>query len=403
MARYLFYSHDSFGLGHLRRTLALTASVTARDPESMCLVVTGSTVATSYRLPDRVDTVKLPAITKDDDGHYGALRLPMRFSQVRAIRASLARAAAATFAPDVAVVDKAPFGARRELVAMLEMLKARGDCRLVLGLREIEDSPDVVRKEWGGGRLREQIERYYDCVFVYGPQGRAAALQHGDARRLSVPVIHVGYVAGPPAAQPPPDLRPGYLLVTVGGGADGLTVLTTFLEAVRVDPLDREAVIVTGPLLRDTDLRRVIDLAAGLPVRVEEFRPDMESVIAGASAVVAMAGYNTVTELLAARKRMLLVPRVRPREEQLLRARELATAGLAQMVHPDELTPSRMRDALRRVLSRPEPDVGAVDSDGAARAATILVDLAHRTPAARFRPRTEIPRIALPGGRVTVR
>jgi predicted glycosyltransferase len=378
MARFMFYSHDSFGLGHLRRTLALASAVTELDPAANSLILTGSTVASSYRLPPRVDTVKLPAVTKKG-ADYRPLRLAGDFGAVHAVRSEVARAAAHAFRPDVAVVDKSPLGLRAELRPTLRLLRHEGGCRLVLGLRDVDDSPDKVRGEWMGNGLRAQIQRYYDQILVYGPDDVAEdALSCLGWNDIGPPIEHVGYVAPPIPDRAPPGLPGEYLLVTVGGGGDGFRILTTFLEAIRRAPLPCPAVIVTGPLMDDAEARTVDDLSVGLPVQVEEFRPDMEAVIGAARAVVAMAGYNTVAELMEARKPCLLVPRVEPREEQLVRARGLAAAGLASMVHPGSLDPSILRAALDGLLARPAPRPERSWRNGAARSAEILVDLARR-------------------------
>src|SRR6185312_2157862 len=112
----------------------------------------------------------------------------------------------------------------------------------------------------------------------------------------------VGYV-GRPAESGPVRAMPGdYLLVTAGGGADGCPLLSTVLESLALRPLGLPALLVAGPLMPEADVARLRRLAAGVDARVALFRPDMDAVIAGARAVVSMAGYNTVAELLRARR-----------------------------------------------------------------------------------------------------
>jgi predicted glycosyltransferase len=76
----------------------------------------------------------------------------------------------------------------------------------------------------------------------------------------------------------------------------------------------------------------------------------MASLINAADVVVAMGGYNTVCEILTMRKRALLVPRVRPGQEQCIRAERMAALGLLRMLHPDQLTPATLMSALRAEL-----------------------------------------------------
>ena len=66
--RVLFYSHDSFGLGHIRRTLSLCEAVQRRYERASLLVLTGSSAVSSLPMPAGVDWVKLPGVTKVDDG-----------------------------------------------------------------------------------------------------------------------------------------------------------------------------------------------------------------------------------------------------------------------------------------------------------------------------------------------
>src|SRR2546426_11880867 len=78
--RFLFYCHDSFGLGHFRRTLSLAEYCTATLPGAEVLIVTGSSMAQAFGLPPRVDFIKLPTVTKLRDGTYTARSLDMEFA-----------------------------------------------------------------------------------------------------------------------------------------------------------------------------------------------------------------------------------------------------------------------------------------------------------------------------------
>src|SRR5947209_6763044 len=106
--------------------------------------------------------------------------------------------------------------------------------------------------------------------------------------------------------------------------------------------------------------------ARGLDVRVESSRYDMDAMLAGARAVVAMAGYCTVAEILASGKPALLVPRSFPREEQLNRARLWSRSGHVEMLEPQELSPVRLGKEIERLLHRPvlpaRPLTGADDA-----------------------------------------
>jgi predicted glycosyltransferase len=132
--------------------------------------------------------------------------------------------------------------------------------------------------------------------------------------------------------------------------------------------------VVTGPLMDDGAKREIEHLARGLRVRVMEFRPDMDRLIKWAGAVVSMGGYNTTVELLAARKSALIVPRVEPRVEQLIRAERLADLGLVEMIHPNDLTPRLVRSKVEELLTRDPVSASPVDVDlsGTSRAVDLV-------------------------------
>lgn len=389
-ARFLFYTNECVGLGHLRRTLNLAEAVTELDPESSALVITGSSAALGEERHGRIDIVKLPELSRDSDGDLHAARLGMETGHLHDLRAHLAFAAAETFAPCVVVVDKTPLGLNDELVPTLEALRAKRT-KIVLGLRDIEDAPDVVRDRWFRENLREPINRLYDGVLVYGPQSAATdALACMEWDDLDLPVHHVGYVGRPMPKQGAADLAPGYLLVTAGGGVDGFPVFDAVLSALEHRPIEHRTILVTGPLMPALERDELARRAAGLGVQLFEFRADMPAVIAGARAVVTMAGYNTVSEVIRAGKPTLLLPRTGPSQEQLVRARALAATGAAAMLHPAEATPARTAAAITELFTRTAPQVDAALHDGARAAAEILCafadEVASVVPTPRFAP-----------------
>lgn len=374
--RFLFFTNECVGLGHLRRTVSLAHGLAELDEGATSLIVTGAPLAPAERLPTRVDTVKLPQLGRDARGAHRAHRLDVELERVRSLRAQLALAAAETFQPDVAIVDKTPRGLGGELVPALEALR-RDSCRIVLGLRDVEDGREAVRRLWDDS-MREAVLRYYDAILVYGPPSTPDALEALGWRDLPLPVHHVGYVGRSVASTRPDDLPDDYLLATAGGGADGFRLLATMLEAAALAPLGLPLVVVAGPMMPPAQVERLRALARDVDADVTVFRGDMDAVVARATAVVSMAGYNTVSELLRAGKRALLVPRTHPSEEQLLRAQIVAGAGLANMLRPEELTARRLRDALEVILSSRPPAVDEALYLGTARAADLLVELAWR-------------------------
>jgi predicted glycosyltransferase len=166
------------------------------------------------------------------------------------------------------------------------------------------------------------------------------------------------------------------VVVTAGGGGDGFEIFKTYLEALPHSDTLRGAhsVLVTGPLMA-RGKRELLHHAAGDPnLTLIEFTPDLVSYLAAADLAISMAGYNTVCEILAQGTRSLLVPRTRPRTEQLLRAERLAARGLARMLHPDELSPSRLIAEVESALGW-TPRCPAFALDGLDRTTAALAEL----------------------------
>jgi predicted glycosyltransferase len=371
--RFLFYCHDTFGLGHFRRTLSLAKHFTTTLPDAEALIVTGSPLAHAFELPPRVDYIKLPAVTKRSDGTYAGHSLTLEFTVLRDLRAALLRETAQAYHPDVFLVDHDPLGLKREALPTLTFLRTtRPTCLCVLGLRDILDARHLVRHSWTQEGVYSILEQFYHLILVYGAQEffdivTEYALSPAVAQR----VRFCGYLdrlktAFSQSEAAHTDLRrelapytDRLVVLTAGGGGDGFPLMQAYLLGLgRLEKTTFTSVLVTGPLMEANELRMLYELAATLPagtVRIESFLPNPLLLFAAADLVVSMAGYNTVCELLALGQRALLVPRVTPRQEQLVRATLLAKRGLVHMLHPEHLTPERLIDLVLHSLLQLRP------------------------------------------------
>lgn len=343
MTRFLLYSHDTYGLGHFRRSSLLAAGLVEADPRHEALIVTGSPLAEGFTLAERIDTVKLPTATKNAAGAYRPRKLGGGLQRLVKLRAHLICSTAVAYEPDVIIVDHAPLGMAGELWPLLTELRRRSrPPRLVLGLRDIIDHPDRVAASWHRDGIWDALG-HYDQVYVYGdPAVTTTAQELGLDRRIGASVTHTGYVA--PTMPEARTVEP-FLLVTPGGGGDGQELLARYLDAVEAGATAGvRSLVVTGPLLGDRGQADVVRRAGRLPdVDVLEFSDRMRSLIASATGVISMAGYNTVVEELAARTPALLVPRHRPRLEQHLRATRLEATTQLRQSSAESLTPRRVR------------------------------------------------------------
>ena len=363
-ARVLLYSHDTFGLGHLRRSRAIANALVEGWPGASVIIISGSPVIGNFDFGSGVDYIRIPGVTKLPDGHYRSLNLNVSLDEAVGLRQALILRAAETFRPDVLIVDKEPAGFRGEVLPALEYLGGR-DCRLVLGIRDVMDEPALLSTEWERKGAKDALARYYDEIWVYGLKDvyqPLAAL--GLAPETSRRITYTGYIRREVPPEPaltrhPKITRQPFVLVTTGGGGDGDELIDWVISAYEADPtLEIPALIVFGPFINRERRRAYLDRISRQPkLDALTFDTKIELLMEKAAAVVAMGGYNTFCEILSLDKRALIVPRTRPRLEQHIRAVEAERLGLVRMLSDVDASrsPARMADALRGLPSQPRP------------------------------------------------
>ena len=384
--RIALYSHDTQGLGHIRRNLLVARALCARGEAPVILLLSGVREAAAFSMPPGVDCVTLPSLGKGVDGRYFPRSLDVPMADLIKVRSSGITAVLRSFDADVLVVDKVPKGVFDELLPGLRALRARGRARIVLGLREILDDAEAVRREWEEGDYTSAIRAYYDRIWVYGDRSVYDTVrEYGFPEDIAQRVCFTGYlnpldVADPEceadrwlfdALLPEGGSRP-ITLCLVGGGRDGLTLAEAFLRAKKPGT----GVVVTGPLMPAESRASLKSLAAQHPrAHVLEFVTHPCPLLERADRVVAMAGYNTICEILAYRKPALVVPRTEPRTEQLIRAERFAALGLVDMLHPSELTPEAISAWLEAKVERPTAAEEVMDFSGVRRLPGLLEEV----------------------------
>src|SRR4051794_10258056 len=106
--RFLFFSNELIGLGHLRRTLSVANRLAEIEPQSSSLIVTGSPVVPWFGMPPRVDILKLPGWTRDESGDRRSGGLALDVGGLHAVRSGIELAGAASFEAAVAGGGKPP-------------------------------------------------------------------------------------------------------------------------------------------------------------------------------------------------------------------------------------------------------------------------------------------------------
>jgi predicted glycosyltransferase len=381
------------GIGHMRRNMLIAQAFAESDVKPNILMICGAREAALFTPPPGVDFLTLPAISKDASGRYHPRSLDVSMRELSRVRSDVTRAALEAFDPDVLIVDKVPRGALGELDSALASLRAAGHTRCVLGLRDVLDDPAIVAREWAADDSDQAVRDYYDAIWAYGSPGvYDLAREYHFSPDVAEKIRYTGYLRRTPdedastncAAVDPFEFldipsEADVALCMVGGGQDGAEVALNFARAVLAE--DMVGVVVTGPFMPPETRQRIKMMSASRPqLRVLEFTTNIEPLLRRAGRVVTMGGYNSVCEVLAAGKRALVVPRVKPRLEQFIRAQSLQRMGLLDVLHPDDLSPQAIARWLTRPIPPPSDVLRRIDFDGTQRLASLLADVL--TPAA---------------------
>ena len=359
----LMYSHDTYGLGHIRRTMAIANHL--RDIDTNVLILTGSPIAGRFHFPQQVDFVRIPGMIKKSNDEYQSFSIRIEQEKALAIRTNIILATAQTFRPNLFIVDKEPLGLKREVLPTLKWLKDYSPSTVnILGLRDILDDPAVVQRDWREKKIYSCLRQLYDEIWIYGNRKI-----YDPIELYKIPVeIHnkikfTGYI---PRKTVSSETRESirkrcrikkedhFILVTTGGGGDGYEVIDHYLEMHEHYPIDSfpfKTMIVAGPFMPKKDREKLAVRAKVFGIKLVPFHEKLEELISAADLVISMGGYNTICEILTQQTPALIIPRETPRREQLIRAERLKSEGLLDFIPWQVVTSQKLREKIFSLLN----------------------------------------------------
>jgi predicted glycosyltransferase len=356
------HSHDTYGLGHIRRSMAIASQLLG--PRVNILILTGSPVAGRFSFPEQIDFVRIPGMIKRTNEEYLPLSIKINARHALDIRKSIITATVKSFQPQLFIVDKEALGLKREVLPALQWLRrCRPGTRTILGLRDIMDDAQTTRLEWQEKGVYQVLEELYSEIWVYGNRGLYDPIrEYGIADEVSSKIHFTGYI---PRKVPAPEsvqnvrkehgLQEGekLVVVTTGGGGDGFGVMDTYLRMLESAPAPApfKSILITGPFMPKAERKNIHKRSRKLGVRMYHFYRQMEKIFAAADVVVSMGGYNTLCEILSQGTLSLVIPRETPRKEQLIRAQTFNRQQLTDYIPWDGLSPGLMWAKLTRLLT----------------------------------------------------
>jgi predicted glycosyltransferase len=374
----LFYVQHLLGIGHARRAFRLADAV-AREGIRVTLV-SGGEPPPGPLCAQSVSIVQLAPI-RARDASFKELVGPGGRPIDEKLREARREALVAAFEaarPDAVMIEAFPFGRRAfrfELEPLIEAARLRRPRpRVLCSVRDIVVMPDDPN------RIREIVDRVltdFDFVLVHGDPGFIPLqASFSAASEIANRLIYTGYIAETdPIVGGDETAGVDEVLVSVGGGAVGATLLLAALETRRCGCLAG----LTWRLLAGPNLPQQAfgTLAGALPTGVvlERYRPEFPQMLRRCRVSVSQAGYNTVLDILAARAPAVVVPFASEREtEQQLRAERLASHGVLELVPESDLTPVRLARAIERAVER-GPGAISVDTGGAQCSARLIASI----------------------------
>jgi len=371
----LMYSHDTYGLGHIRRTMAIASHL--RGPNVNILILTGSPIVGRFAFPDHVDFVRIPGMIKKTNDEYLPLSIKIDPAHALNIRKSIITSTAKTFRPDLFIVDKEPLGLKKEVLPTLQWLKRSSpQTRTILGLRDIMDDAAVVRRDWTEKGVYGLLETLYSEIWIYGIQAFYDPIEeYAIQDELVGKMQFTGYI--PRKVSDDKVVRQikkehrlnkndKLVLVTIGGGGDGYNVMDTFLTMLESEMSSPpfKSVLITGPFMPRKMRMEIFDRGKKLGVKTYRFYRQMEKIQAAADLVISMGGYNTICEILSQGTVSLIIPRETPRREQLIRAQIFNNRYLVDYIPLPSFSPPTLKRKIFSLLENPETYQEAISRFG---------------------------------------
>ncbi|PSB05905.1 glycosyltransferase [Pleurocapsa sp. CCALA 161] len=366
--RIMVYSHDAYGLGNISRMLSICKYLLKSISNLSILLISGSPMLQSFRLPQGLDYIKLPCLNRGSSGEMAVKYLNADIESILNLRSELILAAAKNYQPDLVLVDKKPSGIQGELKSTIDYLKNYlPNTKFVLLLRDILDTPEKTIQEWHKENYYQIVESTYDRLLVVGmPEIFDLVQEYQFSQAIASKVRFCGYIRKDSGLKNRRTIRQELgiksneklVLVTPGGGEDGYYLINNYLTGVAQNQAyfsqqKIRSLIFCGAEMSPEQQQQIYQQARQLPgVTTLEFTNDLMSYVNTADMVISMCGYNTITEVLQKGKKAIVVPRTKPGQEQLIRAQAMAKAGLIKMIHPNLLNSNLLMETLFSSLDK---------------------------------------------------
>jgi len=347
ISRVLVYSHDSVGLGHIFRVLAVITGIRKWRPDLEFLVLTGSSIP-HILMRQGIEVIKLPGIKQGmhrDDPHLSPRYLHKTpLADILDLRKKIIARTFSLYRPDAVMIEHYLAGLEGEIMPILKAKKGRrgtpDDFALVSLTRGIYKDKGAL-PETPGERALFHCAPLYDAIYVFDERDRIDVNQEylGADAAMEAKIHYLGPILDKRPEEIPErqeilerfrlkdmpilllclsrygDIRG--ILRRLLAAFDRLGLTNAFQAIMIVDPyLDA---VIAGDLRSDPLFRHV---------RFLPFFYPLVDLMKASEIIVCRAGYNTVNEVLMTGRKALVIPERHPSGEQERRARGLSSRNL---------------------------------------------------------------------------
>ncbi len=372
--RILFYTHNSIGLGHAVRTLAVITGMRKINPDLEFLVLSVTSVPQLFSR-EGIEIVKLPS-TKLEFNQKGRSLKPrylksIPLEQVFDFRQAIITEAFRFFEPHVLMIEHNMTGQMNELVPLqLKKYIRRGgklDFAMCYVCRGIMSRGPLLRIPYQNPRHGSEsvnIGQLYDLIYVLEDKDIIDVNSEflGNDPDLDPKIRYLGKITSKALSEIAPrrevltrmDLpdKP-IILMTLGRHGEILQIVDRILNTIDKGNLwsAYQVLLVLDPYLekeRATELRKKVEGRGG---KVLPFTPDLLDLVNASEMTICRAGYNTVNEVLLTDTKALIIAEDHAGGEQEFRITSLPENNI-EVLNPTEADQSRLDELIPSLLKR---------------------------------------------------
>ena len=352
--RVLVYTHNSIGLGHIFRILAIITGIKRSRPDIDFLVISGTSVP-GVLLRHEIEVIKLPSVRKEMTG--GGNSFTPRFlhgtdlKDILEYRKQAIANAFDFFKPDVLMVEHYLTGLAGEVMPLLDRKRA---CR---GTPADFALAGISRGIMGGAPGSEgypfasaDYAPLYDFIYVFDDKATIDVNREcfGGDPLMEPRIRYVGRITdrGYDEIPDPPETRSRLRLskepiilmnLCRHGNIEALArhLVTAFHHTGLMSRF--QVLMVLDPYLERTVLEGLQKDPLFEKVRFLPFFYALADLIRASELVICRGGYNIINELLLTDAKALVIPEHHPSGEQERRARLIPRNNITVMAEGDIL------------------------------------------------------------------